>query len=89
MRYADPEEIEEAIKQRGEEEGREEFKDYLYEGVVAELEEEPEGEGYIIILRTDQDAKLTIRQLEERLGSALGPIKQWISKKTCFVTLVL
>lgn len=86
LRYADPEVVEEAIKHIGKEE---EFKDYLFEGVVAELEEEPEEKGYVIILRTDQDAKLTIRQLEERLENALAPIKRCISKKTCFVTLVM
>ena len=89
LRYADPEEVEEAVKKIGEREAEEEFKDYLFERVVAELEEEPEEKGYIIILRTDQDAKLTIRQLEERLEKALAPIKQCISKKACFVTLVM
>ena len=90
LRYADPEGVEEAVKKIGEREGKEEeFKDYLFEEVVAELEEEPEEKGYIIILRTDQDAKLTIRQLEERLEKALTPIKRCISNKTCFVMLVL
>ena len=84
LRYADPEQVEEVIKQIG----NEEFRDHFFEGVVAELEEEPEEKGYVIILRTDQDAKLTIRQLEERLEKALAPIKRCISKKTCFVTLV-
>ena len=86
LRYADPEQVEEVIKQIGNEE---EFRDRFFEGVVAELEEEPEEKGYVIILRTDQDAKLTIRQLEERLEKALAPIKRCISKKTCFVTLVM
>ena len=90
LRYADPEGVEEAVKKIGEREGKEEeFRDYLLEGVVAELEEEPEEKSYVIILRTDQDAKLTIRQLEERLEKALAPIKRCISKKTCFVTLVM
>ena len=85
LRYKDPEEVEEVVKHVSEEE----FSEYLFEEVVAELEEEPEEKGYVIILRTDQDAKLTIRQLEERLEKALAPIKRCVSKKTCFVTLVM
>lgn len=85
LRYANPDEVEEVVKHVS----KEEFSEYLFEGVVAELEEEPEEKGYVIILRTDQDAKLTIRQLEERLEKALAPIKGCISKKTCFVTLVM
>ena len=81
LRYADPEEVEEVVKHVS----KGEFSEYLFEEAVAELEEE----GYIIILRTDQDAKLTIRQLEERLEKALAPIKGCISKKTCFATLVM
>jgi len=89
LQYADPKEVREAAEHVSAEDEEEEFSmDYLGE-VVAYLEEEPEEKGYIIILRTDQDAKLTIRELEKRLEKALVPIKQSISKKTCFVTLVL
>lgn len=87
LQYADPGEVEKAVKHVGGE-GEEFSMDYL-NGVVGYLDEEPEEKGYIIILRTDQDAKLTIRELEKRLDKALSPIKRCISKKTCFVTLVL
>jgi hypothetical protein len=86
MHYADPRDIDDVVKRAG---GDEELiKDYLH-GIVAELEEEQEEKGYVIILRTAQDAKLSIRQLEKRLDEALAPVKRHISRKTAFVTLVL
>lgn len=88
LQYADPKEVEEAVKHVGGE-GENFSMDYLGDHVISYLEEEPEEKGYVIILRTDQDAKLTIRELEKRLDKALAPIRKCISKKTCFVTLVL
>jgi hypothetical protein len=91
LHYAEPDEIEEAIGHITEEEYKEEdfSMDYLIDEFIADLEEEPEEDGYVIILRTDQDANIKLRELEYKLDEALTPIKQYISKKTCFVTLVL
>ena len=84
---ADPREVGKMMKHiRGE--GEEEFRiGMLGNGVIAYLEEEQKEKVYVMILTGVPDAELTIKELEKCLDEALAPIKQCISKKTCFVTL--
>jgi len=84
--YAEPETVEKAIKNLDE---KELSTDYLLDGIIAELDEELEEKGYILLLRTNQNVKLKLKELEMRLDEALSQIKPCISMKTCFVTLVL
>ena len=90
VQYVDPTAVEEHILTLCEEDGGKEFDIEVFaEMVRGDAEEAPEQLGYVLILRLEQDAKLTIKKLEKVIDQALAPIKQHISKQTCLANLLV
>jgi len=88
LQYADPREVEEAVKLIVEKHKEESYIDHVRDKVITHLREKPKQKGYVIILYAFPDAKLTIRELEKLFDNGLAPVRQYLSKKTCFVTLM-
>ncbi len=87
--YVDPAKVEGYITDLSEERNGQEFDiEFFAEEVHEDVEDAPEQPSYMLILRLEQDATLTIKKLEKVIDQALAPIKQHISKQACVANLV-
>jgi hypothetical protein len=86
LHYLDIEETREILSDSIE---KDEFDFFILLDSIEEAIEEEMHEGYVLMLQAEADANLTLRDLEMKIDQALTPIKEAISIKACFATLVL